>query len=349
MELEGSFSGANLVEVKNLTKFFELKSGFLSQLARRPKMYVHAVDGVDLGVKRIETVAVVGESGSGKTTLGLTMIRLHYPTSGAIHFDGNDITQKSDRQLRNLRKNMQIVFQDPSSSLDPRKRVGDSIAEPLQAVGGFPRQEVRERVKEALEAVGLGKFELNLFPHQFSGGQRQRISIARAIIQRPKFIVLDEPTSSLDVSVQSQILVLLLKLQKMYDLSFLLVTHNMSVARYMADRIAVMYLGKIVEVGKTKDVIGQAMHPYTQLLLGSVLEPYKKAQQSISTKYESEMPSQINPPSGCRFIARCPYAREKCKDVEPQMRMIGDSLDHLVACHYAEEIMLQNNVRLEKI
>lgn len=257
----------NLLETRDLKKLFPLKSGLFSRFTGEKKAFLHAVDGIDLTIGHNEILAVVGESGSGKTTLGLTILRLLKPTSGTIIFDGKDITNSNEKELGKTRKNMQIVFQDPSSSLDPRKRIEDSVSEPLFAHGDYSRGERKQMVAEALDAVGLGDSASHKFPHQFSGGQRQRISIARAIIQKPKFVMLDEPTSSLDVSVQSQILGLLLELQKKFDLSFLLVTHNMSVARYMADRIAVMYLGKFVEVGGAVRIVENPMHPYTQILL----------------------------------------------------------------------------------
>jgi oligopeptide/dipeptide ABC transporter ATP-binding protein len=333
----GFSSNRILVEAKDLKKYFLIRSGFISQLLRKKESYLRALDGVNLQIRNNETLAIVGESGSGKTTLGLTLLRLLKPTSGEIIFDGKDISNLSDRKLQTLRKDMQIVFQDPSSSLDPRKRIGDSISEPLRAHGEYSRKEIKDRVAEALEAVGLGNFEPNLFPHQFSGGQRQRISIARAIVQRPKFIVLDEPTSSLDVSVQSQILLLLLDLQKKFELSFLLVTHNMSVARFIADRIAVMYLGSIVEIGPTKDIVENPMHPYTQILLSSVLEPGVTHRKLLTMQYESDMASQFSLLHGCRFSGRCPYVKDNCKTVEPELRNLDRSTQS-VACFYAEEI-----------
>jgi oligopeptide/dipeptide ABC transporter ATP-binding protein len=324
-----------LLKAENLIKHFPIRRGLVSRLTGQKPLFVRAVDGVSFGVKQTETFAVVGESGSGKTTLGLTVLRLIEPSSGRIFFDGKEISSLVEKDLRSIRKDMQVVFQDPTSSLDPRKRVGESVAEPLRANGTKDRQTVKERVVEALRSVGLNESQMNLLPHQFSGGQRQRISIARAIIQRPKFIVLDEPTSSLDASVQSQILLLLQRLQSEFKLSYMLITHNMSVARYMADRIAVMYLGKIVETGSNRDVIEKPLHPYTQLLISSVLDPGVDSELP-KIEIETEPVSSVNLPTGCRFNTRCPYAKEVCFKEEPPLREITS--EHYAACHFAGEI-----------
>lgn len=329
----------SLVQVKQLVKYFPVRAGISAKLLRKKVSYVHAVDDVTFDINSKETFAVVGESGSGKSTLGLTLLRLIPPTSGKVLFENHDIASLPERQLRRLRKDMQIVFQDPSSSLDPRKRVLDSVAEPLSVNRSEGRTNRREKVAEALRAVGLSESQMNQLPHQFSGGQRQRISIARAIIQKPKFIVLDEPTSSLDASVQSQILLLLQQLQSEFNLSYLLITHNMAVARYMSDRISVMYVGKLVEIGRTEDVIEHPLHPYTQLLISSVLEP------SVDTRLqhvggEGEIPSPVKPPPGCRFNTRCPFAKDLCFTTEPELRQIEKG--HYAACHFAEEISLSS-------
>jgi len=325
----------SLIQVKQLVKYFPVRAGISAKLLGKKASYVHAVDDVTFDIASKETFAVVGESGSGKSTLGLTLLRLIPPTSGKVLFENHDIASLPEKQLRRLRKDMQIVFQDPSSSLDPRKRVLDSVAEPLSVNRSEGRTNRREKVAEALRAVGLSESQMNQLPHQFSGGQRQRISIARAIIQKPKFIVLDEPTSSLDASVQSQILLLLQQLQSEFNLSYLLITHNMAVARYMSDRISVMYVGKLVEVGSTEEIIEHPLHPYTQLLISSVLEP------SIDTRLkhvegEGEIPSPVNPPAGCRFNTRCPFAKDMCFTTEPALREIETG--HYAACHFAEEI-----------
>ena len=316
-------------------KFFPVKRGLAESVLRHSASQVHAVDGVSFSVKRRETLAVVGESGSGKTTLGLVTLRLLDPTSGRISFEGEEISGSSEKQLRKFRKNTQIVFQDPSSSLDPHMTVESSVAEPLTGADAETRKRKRELVAAALRDVGLSEKGMSQLPHQFSGGQRQRIAIARAIIQKPKFIVLDEPTSSLDASVQSQILLLLLKLQKEHDLSYMLITHNISVANYLADRIAVMYLGKIVETASAKELLERPMHPYTQMLVSSILQPDAAARLK-RVEVRGEIPSPIDPPGGCRYNGRCPYAKERCSREEPEFR--ETSPGHFVMCHFAEEI-----------
>ena len=323
-----------LVSVENLVKLFPVKKGIADSLLRRRGSYVHAVDGVSLSVRPHETVAVVGESGSGKTTLGLLMLRLLDPTSGTIRFEGEEITGGSEG-LKKARKEMQIVFQDPSSSLDPRMNVGGSVAEALTSADAGAKRKKKELVAEALKAVGLSDKAMSHLPQQFSGGQRQRIAMARAIIGKPKFIVLDEPTSSLDASVQSQILLLLLQLQREYNLSYLLITHNISVANYLADRVAVMYLGQVVEVASTKTLMTHPMHPYTQMLISSILEPTTTTELK-EVQIRGEIPSPIDPPGGCRFYGRCPYAKDRCLAEEPASREVEPN--HFAKCHFAEEI-----------
>jgi oligopeptide transport system ATP-binding protein len=335
-----SKTSRELLVVENLVKHYPVRSQSISGIFGRKREFVHAVDGVGFSIKYNETFAVVGESGSGKSTLGLVILRLVDPTSGEISFKGVDIARLSKAQFRKLRSDMQIVLQDPSSSLDPRRRVFDSISEPLRAGGLHDKGTIMAKVSEAMKAVGLSKSQMNMYPHQFSGGQRQRISIARAIVQRPKLIVLDEPTSSLDVSVQSQIMLLLQRIQSEFELSYLLITHNISVAKYLADRIGVMYLGKIVELGTSRHVVENPMHPYSQLLISSVLEPSVHTRLS-ETEAFGEVPNAINPPSGCRFRTRCPYAKEKCLEEEPSLREIEEA--HFVACHFAEEISQQRS------
>jgi oligopeptide/dipeptide ABC transporter ATP-binding protein len=331
-----------LIEVRHLVKIFPKKGSIFSRFSRRKEKRtdstVRAVDDVSFTIGYNETFAVVGESGSGKTTLGMCILRLMDPTSGNLFFMGEEITALKGEKMRKLRSTMQIVFQDPSSSLDPRKRILDSIAEPLRASGVKEHSVVRARVAEVLKAVGLSSSQMRQLPHQFSGGQRQRIGIARAIVQKPRFIVLDEPTSSLDASVQAQILSLLLKLQSELSLSYLLITHNIAVARFMSDGIAVMYRGKIMELGKTSEVIQSPKHPYTKALISSVLEPDAKAEEKISTK-EGEKEDFVSHEFsvGCYYRDRCKYAKQKCAEEEPKLRPIGGSIQ--VACHFAEEIM----------
>lgn len=299
-------------------------------------MYVHAVDTVSLKLESNQTLAIVGESGSGKSTLALTILQLVKPTSGEVIFQGKEITRMRESELRALRQHMQVVFQDPSSSLDPRKRVRAIVGEPLRAHKSVSRQEEKKMILDSLRLVGLSSRHLNNFPHQFSGGQKQRISIARALILNPSLLVLDEPTSQLDASVQAQILLLLARLQKQFGLSYLLITHNMAVARYLADKIAVMYLGKIVESGSNDGVVEHPLHPYTRLLISSVFEPDPSRELKDRGK-EGENPSPIHPPAGCRFNTKCPYAEDRCLSEEPELRVVGRSGNY-VACHFAEKI-----------
>ncbi len=329
-----------LMQLKGLVKHYEVGGGIFSRMRKKPISVVHAVDGVDLEIFENETLAVVGETGSGKTTLGLAAVRLIEPTSGEVVFRNVDLTRLGAKELRKLRKFMQVVFQDPTSSLDPRQKVVDIVGEPLKVIGEEPSSNIRSRVIEAVNQVGLNETQIDLYPHQFSGGQRQRINIARAIVVKPKFIVLDEPTSQLDASVQAQVLLLLKRLQVEFSLTYLLITHNMSVARYLADRIAVMYLGKIVETGPNEDILSKPLHPYTQLLISSILEPglHSELKRDVD---EIETPSSVNLPSGCRFRTVCRYAKERCAAEEPELRLL---IGRHVACHFAEEInRLGNN------
>lgn len=326
-----------LVSVENLVKLFPVKKGLADSLRRRRGSQVHAVDGLTFSVMPHETLAVVGESGSGKSTLGLVMLRLIEPTSGTVRFQGKEITHGS-KTLKEARGEMQVVFQDPSSSLDPHMSVESSVAEPLLSADSKTKEMKKKLVSEALKAVGLSERSMSHLPHQFSGGQRQRIAIARAIIRKPKFIILDEPTSSLDASVQSQILILLQKLQQDYDLSYMLITHNISVANYLADRVAVMYLGKLVEMASTKTLMESPMHPYTQMLVSSVLAPDPSARLK-EVEIRGEIPSAIDPPGGCRFFGRCPYAKDRCSAEEPSFREVDAG--HFVMCHFAEEIVAE--------
>ncbi len=295
---------------------------------------VHAVDGVSLAVFSGETLALVGESGSGKTTLGLALLLLYRPTKGSVFFQGKDLWKLKGKELKELKRYCQVVFQDPSSSLDPRMTVESIVTEPLRAIGGFDESHYINRAEEVLGLVGLDSAGiLYKYPHQFSGGQKQRIGIARAVVTTPKFVVLDEPTSALDVSVQAQILNLLKAVQKEYNLSYLLITHNIDVARYMSDRIAVMYAGKIVELGDAETIIEHSRHPYTLGLIRSVPE------LGSSTPLQGipgDVTSATAPPPGCRFNPRCQFAQDICKTDEPLLREIQPK--HLVACHFAESV-----------
>ena len=327
-----SVNGDVILRVESLVKHFPIKAGFLKHTVGQ----VRAVDGVDLTVRRGETLGVVGESGCGKTTLGRTIIKLIEPTAGRIVFDERDITNFKQRQMRPVRRDIQIVFQDPYASLNPRMTVREIVAEPLQIHGLYRRGEGRRRVEELLRTVGLSPEHANRFPHEFSGGQRQRIGVARALALNPKMMVLDEPVSALDVSIQAQVVNLLAQLQNEFGLTFLFIAHDLSVVRHVSDRLAVMYLGKIMEIGTREQIYGAPMHPYTQALLSAV--PIDSPDQRGKRKrivLEGDVPSPANPPSGCRFRTRCWKAQEICAEEEPAL-IPRHGGDHPVACHFAE-------------
>ncbi len=316
----------NLVEVKNLRKFFPVHSNFFS----RTKIFVQAVVGVNLFIRRGETLGLVGESGCGKSTLGRLILRLEEPTEGKVLFENEDILQYDSERLRQLRRQMQIIFQDPYSSLNPRKTVGSIIGEPLIIHNIGSKKEREERVLKLMEVVGLRPEHVNRYPHEFSGGQRQRIGIARALALNPKLIIADEPVSALDVSIQAQVLNLLEDLQEEFHLTYLFIAHDLSVVEHISDRVAVMHLGRIAELALSEDLYRSPKHPYTQALLSAnpVPDPTLERKRIL---LQGEVPSPINPPSGCNFHTRCPHKFEPCPKEVPQFREIESN--HWVACY----------------
>jgi oligopeptide/dipeptide ABC transporter ATP-binding protein len=332
-EGSGTSNGAPLLDVEHLKVLFPVKAGLFID---RKVGDVHAVDDVSFELSEGETLGVVGESGCGKTTLIRALARLVDVTSGAIRYRGEDITRAGRSTLEPVRKQVQMVFQDPQASLNPRKRVGQILATPLR-LRGTPREQIEAKSRELLERVGLNPEHLNRFPHEFSGGQRQRIGVARALAVDPKLILLDEPVSALDVSIQAQVINLLEELQGEFGLSYVFVAHDLSVVRHVSDRIAVMYLGKLMEVSPGDELYSKPIHPYTSALLGAIPIPDPKENRARDRPIVSgEPPNPINPPSGCRFHTRCPRATEICRRVEPQLTLYAGG--HAAACHHPQNV-----------
>ena len=314
-----------LIQVKNLVKYFPVREGLL----QRVKDYVRAVDDVSFVVREGETLGMVGESGCGKTTIGRTMLRLVEPTSGSVIIDGKDVFKLAGSEMKSMRRNMQIIFQDPYASLDPRMPIGESVMEGLNIHRIGTPKERYQIMLDTLKKVGLEDYHARRYPHEFSGGQRQRIGIARALALRPKFIVCDEPVSALDVSIQSQVLNILKDLQQEFGLTYLFIAHNLSVVEHISNRVAVMYLGKMVELSDRDDLFAHPMHPYTRALMSAIPipDPTLKRERTI---LKGDVPSPLNPPTGCRFHPRCPIAVELCSKQEPEFRQVAP--DHWVAC-----------------
>jgi oligopeptide transport system ATP-binding protein len=323
-----------LLEVSHLVKHFPIKSGVLID---REVARVQAVDDVSFAIRQGETLGLVGESGCGKSTLCRTILQLHEPTSGSVRFEGTEIAGASRRRLRPLRRQMQMIFQDPYASLNPRKRVGQIVGDPLKLHGVASGADLKRRVQELLERVGLSSEHYNRFPHEFSGGQRQRVGIARALALQPKLIVADEPVSALDVSIQAQIINLLDELQDEFGLTYIFVAHDLGVVRHVSDRIAVMYLGKIVEIAPAAELYERPIHPYTVALLSAVPIPDPKENAAREPLVlEGDVPSPIDPPAACRFHTRCPWATGICSEVEPELRDYGKG--HFAACHHPRNV-----------
>jgi len=323
-----------LLKVKGLKQYFPIKGGFLGRTVN----HVKAVDDISFTVHEGETVSIVGESGCGKSTTGRAILRLDEPTSGEVVFNGEDLLSLSKSEMRKKRKELQIIFQDPYASINPRQTVAQILEEALEIQNIVPKAERRSRAIELLETVGLKAWQVDRYPHEFSGGQRQRIGIARALSVNPKLVICDEAVSALDVSIQAQVLNLLKKLQREFNLTYLFISHDLGVVRHISDRIIVMYLGRIVEIADKKSLFDNQQHPYTKALLSAipVVDPTKKKDRII---LKGDVPSPIDPPSGCRFHTRCPFATEKCKQEVPELRTTDFMAEgHQVACHYVEEI-----------
>ncbi len=333
--LEAPVASKTLIDVRDLKMHFPLTRGIVLQ---RVVGYVRAVDGITFSIERGQTLGLVGESGSGKTTIGRTIVRLYKPTAGQMLFGDQDLAKMEGEPLRQMRRRVQMVFQDPFASLNPRYTIGSLIAEPMHIYSIGSNQEIRDRTVELLRVVGLRSEYIDRYPHEFSGGQRQRIAVARALAINPEFVIADEPVSALDVSVRAQVLNLLQRLQRQFHLTYLFVSHDLSVVRHVADRIAVMYLGKIVELADRDELYAAPKHPYTKALLSAIPIPdpqIEKRRQRIILS--GDLPSPINIPSGCRFHTRCPMAQQICREVEPAFER-KEGREHYAACHFAENV-----------
>jgi oligopeptide transport system ATP-binding protein len=326
-----------LIHVRDLVKYFPIKRGVL----RKTVGHIKAVDGISFDIYKGETLGLVGESGCGKSTAGRTILQLEVPTAGEVHFAGRDLVELNRNEMRKARRHMQMIFQDPYASLNPRMTVGNIIGEPLTIHGMGDGESRKARVQELLRLVGLNPYFVNRYPHEFSGGQRQRIGVARALATNPSFIVADEPISALDVSIQAQVVNLLDDLKHELGLTYLFIAHDLSMVRYISDRVAVMYLGRIVELSTRNEVYDHPLHPYTQALLSAipVPDPDKEGRRQRII-LEGDVPSPANPPAGCRFNPRCRYATDVCREVDPEFRNLGTvEVPHMVACHHAEKFV----------
>jgi peptide/nickel transport system ATP-binding protein/oligopeptide transport system ATP-binding protein len=330
--VQNMISQDDLVQVEHLKKYFPVRSGLMQRVVAQ----VQAVDDVSFTIKRGETLGLVGESGCGKTTVGRTMLRLIEPTAGAAIYNGKDIFKLKSKELMSIRRDMQIIFQDPYASLDPRVPIGESVMEGLHIHHIGTPKERTEIMLETLKKVGLETYHARRFPHEFSGGQRQRIGIARALALRPKFIVCDEPVSALDVSIQSQVLNILKDLQQEFGLTYLFIAHNLSVVEHISDRVAVMYLGKMAELADRDELYRSPLHPYTQALLSAIPVPDPKLKRKRMI-LKGDVPSPLKPPSGCRFHPRCPIAQQICSEQEPEFRELKPG--HFAACHFSEQFL----------
>ena len=329
-DLEKPYDPDAILEIRHLSKRFPIKKSLLGKVEKE----LVAVDDVSFTLKAGETLGIVGESGCGKTTLGRAILKLHEPSGGRIIFNGEDITDYNVREMRKHRTKMQIIFQDPYSSLPPRSTVGDILSEPVQVHGIVPKDEVKDYVLSLMDKCGLRDYYFERYPHEFSGGQRQRICIARALSVNPELVICDEPVSALDVSIQAQIINLLKELQQSMNLTYIFISHDLSVVKFISDKIGVMYLGSMVEFGEKKDIFKNPLHPYTQALFSAIPNPDPDVKMNRIV-LNGDIPSPTNPPKGCRFHTRCPHATEKCKHVAPEYREYEPG--HFVACHLLEK------------